>query len=71
MVRNITEKETARTWGVSVAWLRHKRREGGGPNFVKLDNSRCGKVLYPVEELDKYFTSKLTNSIKNDGGQHA
>lgn len=62
----MTEKEVARVSGVSVAWLRHKRREGGGPNFIKLENTRTGKVLYPVEELDKYFASKLTNSTKGE-----
>lgn len=63
MKRNLTDKEASESYGPSVAWFRRKRWEGGGPKFIKLP----GMVLYPVEELDSYFASRLRCSTSDPG----
>lgn len=48
----LTEKEAAEKYGLSVHWFRRKRFAGGGPAFRKIGN----KCFYPVPELERYFT---------------
>jgi len=63
MKKNYTEKEAAEVYGPSVAWFRRKRWEGDGPLFIKLP----GMVLYPVEELEAFFKSRLRKSTSDPG----
>ncbi len=65
--RNLTEKEAAERWGMSVHWYRRKRWSGGGPAYIKSSEGKGGKVLYPEEELEKFFTSKLRKSTSDPG----
>ena len=55
--QNLTEQE-ATVYGPSVHWFRRARWKGDGPKFIKLAN----KVLYPVEELERYFSERLVRS---------
>lgn len=48
----MTEREAAAEYGLSVHWFRRKRWEGGGPSFRKVGN-RC---YYTREELDRFFS---------------
>jgi hypothetical protein len=64
--RNLTEKEASERWGMSVHWYRRKRWSGGGPVYIKTDGKN-GSVLYPEEELEKFFASKLRKSTSDQG----
>jgi hypothetical protein len=63
MKKNYTEKEASYIYGPSVAWFRRKRWEGDGPQFIKL----TGMVLYPVDELESYFSSRIRKSTSDPG----
>jgi len=63
MKKNLTEKEASEVYGPSVAWFRRKRWEGDGPKFIKLP----GMVLYPIKELEAYFSSRLRSSTSDPG----
>ena len=65
--RNLTEQQASDERGMSVHWYRRKRWEGGGPVYIKTSNGKGGKVLYPEEELDKYFNSRLRKSTSDRG----
>lgn len=55
---NLNEVEAAEIYGPSVHWFRRARWKGDGPRFIKL----AGSVLYPVVELDSYFSARLVKS---------
>lgn len=61
--RNLTEVEAAEIYGPSVAWYRRARWQGDGPVYVKLS----GKVLYPVDELERFFAGRLRKSTSDPG----
>lgn len=58
MKKNINEIEAAELYGPSVHWFRRARWKGDGPRFIKL----AGAVLYPVVELDSFFSARLVKS---------
>ncbi len=64
--RYYTEFEASEIYGPSVAWFRRKRWAGDGPSFVKMEG-RGGMVLYPVEELETFFSSRLRKSTSDPG----
>lgn len=64
--RYFTESEASNVYGPSVAWFRRRRWEGDGPAFVKMEG-RGGMVLYPVDELEVYFNSRLRKSTSDPG----
>lgn len=64
--RYFTESEASDVYGPSVAWFRRKRWQGDGPAFVKMEG-RGGMVLYPVCELENYFSSRLRKSTSDPG----
>lgn len=66
VVKNLTEREAAAEYGLSVHWFRRMRWAGGGPDYIKTPG-RGGKVLYPRECLDRYFASRVRRST-SDGG---
>lgn len=54
----ITEKEASKKYGYSLPWFRLSRKNGESPPFCRLsENSR---ILYPVEETNQWFKSKLS-----------
>ncbi len=67
MSKNYTEKEAAAKYGMSVHWYRRKRWSGGGPEYMKMDSSQGGRVLYSKAALDKYFKSKNQKSTSTTG----
>ena len=46
----LTEKEVAKRYPFSLAWLRRARWEGTSPPFLKIGH----RVFYPLIELDKW-----------------
>lgn len=59
----LTEREAAEEWGLSVHWFRRKRWAGGGPAYRKIGN-RC---YYTRVELQRYFddcTRKSTSEYQ-------
>jgi len=65
----INENEASEIFGMSKAWFRRKRWEGGGPLFVKIGGK---SIRYQMSDLDDYFTSKKLHSTseiteKNNG----
>jgi hypothetical protein len=61
--RYLNEVEAAEAYGPSVSWFRRARWRGDGPLFAKLQ----GRVLYPVEELERFFSSRLRRSTSDPG----
>ncbi|MEI6207119.1 MAG: hypothetical protein WCP20_10070 [Desulfuromonadales bacterium] len=56
--QNLTEIEASAEYGMSVFWYRRCRWAGNGPAFIKL-GAAC---LYPRNELEKFFNSRLVKS---------
>jgi predicted DNA-binding transcriptional regulator AlpA len=54
-----TEREAAERLGVSRQLLRKWRRDGTGPQFVKLN--KC--VRYPIEEIERFVRVRRSISI--------
>lgn len=50
----INESEASLRYGYSRQWFQRERWSGTGPKFVKINK---GKVLYPLEQTDKWFES--------------
>lgn len=55
----INEQAASQKYGLSTHWFRRARWEGGGPAYCKISG---GKVLYPVTELDAFFSSRMVKS---------
>lgn len=53
-------------YGLTLTSLRAYRRLGKGPPYVKIDDSKQGKVLYPVKLLEEWLESKLINHNKEE-----
>lgn len=51
---------------MSEAWFNRERWKGTGPRFLKMEG-RGGRVLYPIEELERYFSSRLRKSTSDAG----
>lgn len=51
--RFLTELEASAYDGMSVAWHRKKRIEGGGIPFVKIGRS----IRYDIHAIDAYFAT--------------
>lgn len=66
-MENLTEKQAAERTGMSVHWFRRARWAGGGPLFLKIGDGKAGKVLYPAEELERFFASRLRRSTSDTG----
>lgn len=52
--RILTETEASAYDGMSVAWHRKKRLEGGGPPYLKIGRS----IRYESDALDSYFAAR-------------
>ena len=64
---NLSEKEAAEIYGLSVHWFRRARWAGGGPEFIKLGAA----VLYPRKSLDDFFTSRIVKSTSEASVRNA
>lgn len=55
----LTETEASARYGYSRQWYQRQRWLGTGPKFIKVNS---GRVLYPIQEIDKWFSDhKLQN----------
>lgn len=53
----VSQKNTAKILGVSIATLFRLRASGVGPSYKKLDSkSKNGTVVYPLQEIIKFIT---------------
>ncbi|MCG3665396.1 helix-turn-helix domain-containing protein [Aliarcobacter butzleri] len=53
----VSQKNTAKILGVSIATLYRMREQGIGAGYKKLDsNSKNGTVQYPLQEIVRYLT---------------
>jgi hypothetical protein len=70
----LSEKETARYLGVSLAYLRRARTEGAvghrtpGPRFIRLmgddrGGRNAGRILYPKSELDEWLAALKRQTV--------
>jgi len=66
MKRNLTVVEASEAYGMSVAWFNRERWKGTGPRFLKMEG-KAGRVLYPTDELDAFFESRLRKSTSDQG----
>lgn len=56
-IKYISDKEAAIRYGYSQSWFQRRRYKKLPPPFCKLENK--GKVLYPLDETDKWFKDKM------------
>lgn len=52
---------------IAPGTLENWRYQGYGPRFVKSSPSRCGKVLYRVEDLTAWLEANLYSSTSEVG----
>lgn len=53
----VSQKNTAKVLGVSIATLGRMRNQGIGASYKKLDsNSKNGTIAYPLQEIVRYLT---------------
>ena len=67
--RNLTEREAFERYGVGIVQLRKMRARNSGPRYIKISGQigqRGGRVLYPVEDLERWL-----NSVPTGGGRAA
>ena len=55
--RYLNDKQVESQYGLSRPWLRLKRREGGGPPFIRIAEGG-GKILYERVAIESYLKSK-------------
>ena len=56
----LTEREVHTRYGLTVPWLRKRRRVGGGPNYLKL-----GRLIrYRVPDIDLFLAERI---VPQDG----
>ena len=60
----LTTKEASYRYGYSRYWFERKRWDGSGPLYKKI--SSTGRVLYPIEQTDKWFDSFGLRSSTHD-----
>lgn len=56
----MSSKEAASRYGYSDSWFKKRRMEGSSPKFIKFQNK--GKILYPLDETDKWFKENAIES---------
>jgi len=56
----LTSPAVARRLGLRPSTLRKWRAEGRGPEFVRLGNPRSGRVLYRVEDVERWMRLATT-----------
>ena len=55
--RTVTATEAAAMLGLTPAGLKAMRMEGRGPRPIKLGDSRQARVLYRLDEIDKWLAN--------------
>jgi predicted DNA-binding transcriptional regulator AlpA len=58
----LTESEASSRYGYSRAWFQRERWKGTGPKYIKLNN---GRILYPLDSIDNWFSSFCNDEGKN------
>lgn len=58
----LKQKQACEKSGYSAFWHERKRRTGGGPPFVKMEN---GQIRYPESLYDAWFTERLARSTSD------
>lgn len=53
----LTEKEASARYSYSQSWFMRARVQGYGPRYIQLRDH--GRVLYPLEDTDKWFKNKM------------
>lgn len=53
----MSDKEAAERYGFSRSWFQDRRQNELEPHYIKLLGK--GKVFYPVDETDKWFSENL------------
>ncbi len=56
-----SQKQTADAIGVSSSTLEDWRRKSIGPNYIKVDSGKRGRVLYPKTAIAEWL---LSHSVK-------
>lgn len=58
----LKQKQAVEKSGYSRFWHERKRRTGGGPPFVKMEN---GQIRYPESLYDAWFAERLAKSTSD------
>jgi predicted DNA-binding transcriptional regulator AlpA len=57
-MRLIDERQVGEMLGVSVFWVRKRRREGGGPKFFRIG----GRVRYSIQDVEGWLNENHMES---------
>lgn len=60
----MNESEASLRYGYSRQWFQRERWKGTGPKFIKINGS--GKVLYSINDTDKWFESFSSYNSTSD-----
>jgi len=65
----LTPRQVHETYGnpFSPSWLERKRREGGGPRFLKAGRGKTAKIYYRFDDLDAWVDEHLFVSTSESG----
>lgn len=61
----LTQKDVAKIYGLSIAWMERARWEGTGPRYIKFGHA----VRYRFEDVQEYLDKRLTTSTSEAGGK--
>ncbi len=56
---HLTQKQLAARWNKSEACLKKRRRDGEGPDYIKLGKSPQAPILYPLSSILEYEESHM------------
>jgi predicted DNA-binding transcriptional regulator AlpA len=62
----LSETELARWLGVSNLWLQHKRRQGGGPAFIRIGPKR---IKYRRSDVIAWLKGRTYQSVSDYKGE--
>lgn len=54
----LREKQIPKEYPLTRPWLRKKRREGGGPSYLKLNRM----IIYPRSSIEEYLTRHMVKA---------
>ncbi|MDQ1267724.1 MAG: hypothetical protein QG567_1495 [Campylobacterota bacterium] len=54
----LNQRQAADTIGVSSSTMESWRREGLGPSYIKMNNGKRGRVLYPKTAIAEWLVNR-------------
>lgn len=69
LTRLLAPKDAHSIYGppFTPSWLERKRREGGGPPFLKTGTGRTAKIYYRVSDVEEWIEAHMRKSTSDSG----